>query len=270
MGRSVNGTDAFAGASGTEQPEHLVTVGAFQLDAFEVTVGRFRRYFDAYDGHPPENGEGMNPKVPYSGWQGSWNSLLPPDQRSLDAALACTALSTWTSAADDTHPVNCLTWYEAFAFCAWDGGRLPTEAEWEFAAAGGPSNRLYPWGATDPTSQTGLAVFDCAAGGTANYCTATDLPPVGSCPSGVASYGQFDLSGSLGEQILDLWLPEFYTTKPATDLNVANLTMGVADSHVVRGGDFVKPPESLRAAARRYLSARSRSDVVGFRCARSL
>ena len=59
------------------------------------------------------------------------------------------ALSTWLdNAGHELHPINCVTFYVSYAFCIWDGGRLPTEAEFEFAAAGGSDDRLYPWGDT--------------------------------------------------------------------------------------------------------------------------
>jgi formylglycine-generating enzyme required for sulfatase activity len=54
--------------------------------------------------------------------------------------------------ANEALPINCVHWYDAFQFCAWDGGWLPTEAEWEMAAAGGAENRRYPWGGALPNA----------------------------------------------------------------------------------------------------------------------
>ena len=128
------------------------TVSAFGLDTFEVTVGRFRAFVDAYPGLMPQPGDGANPHLPGSGWQAAWTAKLPPTQAALIAALQCPNASpsyvTWTNtpANNENTPVSCLTWYTAFAFCAWDAGRLPTLAEWDFAAVGGGEQRPYPWG----------------------------------------------------------------------------------------------------------------------------
>jgi len=276
MGRSKSGTDAFAGGGAEEQPEHLVDVATFRLDEFEVTVGRFRRFFDAYDGTPPSEGAGAHPDIDNSGWQSAWNSNLLKNKADLDQALVgCSNLATWTvkpGAGDSAaRPLVCLTWYEAFAFCAWDGGRLPTEAEWEYAAAGGPQNRVYPWGDMTPDTMNSLAVFECSAGGTLSQCTSADLPSVGSCPDGESRYGQRDLAGSVYEMTLDLWDPEYYanfsTSAPAS--NVANVVITNGDGRVMRGGSFISPPANLRATFRTEVLPGARNQAFGVRCARS-
>ena len=139
------------------------TLSAFHLDRFEITVGRFRRFLQGYDawrsgGHPAA-GDGAHLKIPGSGWDATWNSSLAARATSaatLQAALKCDAKGqTWTDAPgeNENRPINCINWFEAFAFCAWDGGRLPTEAEFNYAQAGGSEQRHFPW-SDPPGAQT--------------------------------------------------------------------------------------------------------------------
>src|SRR5205085_368808 len=100
------------------------------------------------------------------GWQKAWNARLPPDRQALIGSLACySSYATWRDVGDasdeETRPINCVSWYVAEAFCIWDNGRLPTDAEWELAAAGGSELRLYPWGDAAPGPSADLAVYSC-------------------------------------------------------------------------------------------------------------
>ncbi len=102
-----------------------------------------------------------------------------------------------------TLPRLCVTWFEAEAYATWRGGRLPTEAEWEYAARG-PESRVYPWGET----------FDAAK---ANVVDSTGPVPVASYPTGASWVGALDMSGNAMEWVADWLDPTYYASSPASD-----------------------------------------------------
>ena len=270
MGRSDSGTDACPCNTQClphEQPEHQVTVAPFALDRFEVTTGRFKAFVDAYQG-PPGNNAGENPKIPGSGWNSTWNDKLPATAAELNDALQCDpAFDTWSGLTDGTPnlPVNCVTWYEAFAFCVWDGGRLPTEAEWEFAAAGGEENRLYPWGADTPTAS--LASFDCTFESD-TACTLSDIAAVNQLKAGAGRWGHLNLGGNVYEWTLDAYSATSYADAPPNQDDPAELVD--TGWRVARGGSFAHTSTFLRSASRGSQMAGDRRSSTGFRCAYGL
>lgn len=249
------------------------TVSSFALDRYEVTVGRFRNFLAAYDAwHAagnPAPGSGANANVPLSGWDVHHDQYLAAsaDELVANAAADCgdAMYQTWSSSANDTLPINCVDWYTSFAFCIWDGGRLPTESEWEYAAAGGAQNTAYPWGDTpipdNLPSTANLAVYNCMGDGDTD-CSFADILPVGSRPDGDGRFGQSDLAGSMWEWNLDWFAP--YPS--AAEQNYANLDAG--STRVIRGGDWSSNAETLLAAARySYGFPTAHFTNVGFRCA---
>jgi formylglycine-generating enzyme required for sulfatase activity len=231
----------------------------FRLDRFEVTVGRFRQFVAGYPQNKPRKGDGAHPTIGGSGWDPAWDVSLPEDRAKLVASLGCDAnFRTWTDepGAKEALPINCVTWYLAFAFCAWDEGRLPTEAEWNYAAAHGNEQRSYPWGAAQPTPD--LAQFGCDTSTTACL-----ISRVGSkSPAGDGAWGQSDLGGSLGE-----WLLDFHGPLPGPCNNCANLT-DETFGREIRGGDFSHPAEQLATTFRLGFAPDARQSFLGFRCAR--
>jgi formylglycine-generating enzyme len=244
-----------------EGPQHTATLASFALDTFEVTVGRFRAFVKAFTG-PPAVGVGANPLLFNSGWSSTWDSQLPGSQALFINNLNCDPVNqTWTDTPggpNESYAINCVNWYEAFAFCAWDGGRLPTEAEWEYAASGGSATAIYPWGSMDPSQSTNLA----------NDLYSNDQPlvAVGSHPLGNGAFGQRDLAGGVWEWVLDSYAQDFYMT-PCD--NCAELAFAPGDGRVLRGGDWNSPVANLRRACRTYYDPTKHSSTSGVRCART-
>jgi formylglycine-generating enzyme required for sulfatase activity len=271
MGRDEGGNDACPTAmlcGPDEMPAHPANISSFALDTFEVTVGRFRRFADDYEawraGGNPQSGSGKNPKIAGSGWDPAWDSSLPSTRTGLLSNVQCDKsgfYQTWTDSpvGNDDKAINCVGWYEATAFCIWDSGRLPTEAEWEYAAAGGDEERVYPWGGARPDCSYATFFY----GG--SPCVPTGVTPVGSVPNGSAKWGHQDLAGNLWEWVLD-WYGAYDTNNCA---DCANFSPGVARSRGVRGGYLMQDTATfLRAVTREYGGPDIHDVSVGVRCAR--
>ncbi|WP_437978867.1 formylglycine-generating enzyme family protein [Sorangium sp. So ce295] len=244
-------------------------MSGFLLDRFEVTVGRFRKFVEAYPESKPAAGAGAHPLLDGSGWNADWASQLPAGAPELTVAVKCNGTyQTWTDEAGDHEhlPMNCLNWYVAFAFCAWDGGRLATEAEWNYAAAGGGEQRPYPWSdsASDAILDRSHAVYDCTGDGSASgSCAFRDIQPVGSRSSaGDGRWRQADLAGNMWEWVLD-WYAGYATSCD----NCANTTS--VSNRALRGGSFDYDASYLLSSARGYGSPSRRYHFAGARCART-
>ena len=260
-----------AGDSSSGSDAAPATVSGFALDKFEVTVGRFRAFVSAgrgVRGAAPLAGAGAHRAIPGSGWRTAWNDQLSVSRDELSVALQCEAFyQTWTDrpGANETRPITCVTWYEAMAFCIWDGGFLPTEAEWNYAASGGDQQRAYPW-STPPASleltPTHASFFDGEAcfGDGAPACTVGDVIPAGGKPSGVARWGHSELAGNVLEWVLDANASYLVPCSNCARLDGAE--------RVVRGGGFDSDAVALRSGSRGSLPADGRNYAVGFRCAR--
>jgi formylglycine-generating enzyme required for sulfatase activity len=253
-------------------PAYPATVSSFLLDRFETTVGRFRKFVEAYPGSRPSAGAGAHPLITGSGWDANWDRNLPADAAALRAAVMHNEVyQTWTDEAGDHEhlPMSCLNWYVAFAFCAWDEGRLPTEAEWRYAAAGGSEQREYPW--SNPADSTTIdgtyAVYDCMGDGIMpRSCELSDIQPVGSrSPKGDGKWAHADLTGSMWEWALD----RAADTYPDPCIDCANVDIG--SFRVFLGGGTNNDASYMLAATRRKLGPTgSNYGVVGVRCARTL
>lgn len=245
-------------------------LSAFSLDTFEVTVARFRNFVNDYPDSIPAPGAGRNPRnAADQGWLAEWRSLLPvgPSELRQDLTPPACVGSTYTDVdpTNDFVAMNCVSWYLAYAFCAWDGGRLPTEAEWNFAAAGGTENRYYPW-----SSPSGSSVVQP---GRAIYLADPLNPPagpavVGSASAGMARWGHFDLAGNVAEWVLDAWAAPYAETTQCD--NCANMSWASEPRRVIRGGGYWSEALGIRVSSRTNELATRGNDGVGLRCARDL
>lgn len=210
-----------------------VDVGAFSIDTTEVTVAAYARCRAA------ERCSSSGLKMPFF-----------DDQDQPEFAEFC----NWQKPGRENHPINCLNWDQAVAFCKWAGKRLPTEIEWEKAARG-TDGRKYPWGnegygsagkvanIADEAAKRRFPEWMVAAGyddgvvGTA---------AVGSFPAGASPSGALDMIGNVFEWTADT----------------------VEHGRTVRGGSWDAGPAGARASTRSWVGAANRNANVGFRCAR--
>ena len=242
---SVGSADGSGGQD--EHPRHVVNVAAFCMDRLEVTLSQYTACTRAGGCQAPSR------TIEVPGIEG---------QASIYWSRLCNA-----NRASDSDPINCVDWSQAGAYCAWVGGRLPTEAEWEYAASGG-TDRTFPWG-EDPPSPTLLngcgsecrelgrrlgvtwtAVF---AGDDQNAQTG----PVGSYQAGASPFGLLDMAGNVSE-----WTSSNYCSYSNAQC---------ASTRVVRGGSWRHGDrDAFRVARREAFVDTLRETTVGFRCAKSL
>ncbi len=207
MGSAEDDPSPYAG----EKPQHTVTLDAFWIDKHEVTNAQYAAFLND-QGNQEEGGSTW--LYEYCLIEKTGDQFQPKDNYYAD------------------HPVICVSWYGARAYAEWIGGRLPTEAEWEYAARG-PDGNKYPWGDREPTCQ--LAQFDSCSGGTV---------PVGSLPDGASWVGAMDMAGNVWEWVSTML--EDYPYDPADGRE----NLDTDGQRVLRGGAFRNSSGSVRCAFR--------------------
>ncbi|MBI4614703.1 MAG: SUMF1/EgtB/PvdO family nonheme iron enzyme [Planctomycetes bacterium] len=225
----------WGGGEPDEQPERRIYVSPFYIDIHEVTNAEYRRFHewiastqDHSKCHSLEpRGKTHRPRF--------W------DRPGLDAFHA------------DENPVVGVDWFDAYAYAAWAGKRLPTEAEWEKAARG-TDGRRYPWGNVFRSDAD-----NCSGGieGSLERTERTDRYPAGASPYGVLSMG-----GNVSEWCLDFYSEDFYAQMP--DSNPLNDRAALG--RVLRGGSWKDPRELVRTTWRNYGQPDRYALYIGFRC----
>lgn len=201
-----------------ESPRHTVALDGFWIDQTEVTNAQFAIYLNAL-----------------GNWREGGRAVIQLDHGYCQIAEADGRYSVSNNAAN--HPVVMVSWYGADAYCRWAGGRLPTEAEWEYAARG-PEGYRYPWGNDPPTAK--LARFELGS-----------VAPVKNYPDGASWCGAFDMAGNVWE-----WTADWFGSYPAEpQLNPTGPVSGTV--RVQRGGGWHSPWQEIRSTFRQHDTAPS-------------
>lgn len=220
-----------------EIPKHTVTVHDFYMDTCPVSNAEFKKFTDA------------NPE---------WKADRIPSHLDNGNYLKHWKLGVLTKEPD--HPVVNVNWYAAVAYCRWAGKRLPTEAEWEYAARGGV-DAIFPWG--DQPVDGSRANFSGSGLGATS--------PVGKYPPN--AYGLFDMAGNVWQFLADEWKP-YPSTAQVDPIAGGDFFLGgpgfleVRTRRVIRGGSFDGAPINLWIQYRDSHPPNGSRGFVGFRCAK--
>ncbi len=266
------------GAGPTDPQSQSATVSGFRLDAYLVTVGRFRQFVAAWNGGmgytpPPGSGkhthlnQGNGLNATAGAYETGWVATDDANVEPTDAHLNCDpTYATWTPAAgsQENLPINCVNWYESYAFCIWDGGFLPSAAELRCAQAAGKAEWEYPWGSAPPGTKNQYAIFGCYYPNEDGTCTGVgNIAPVGTASLGAGLWGQFDLSGDMSQ-----WNIDWFGTVPDPCIDCAALdpaTERTTSGRSFDGQDFTDVPVSVEGDE---LEPSGRNHEIGVRCAR--
>jgi serine/threonine-protein kinase len=237
-----------------EKPPHPVTLDAFWIDRYEVSNEQFARFVQATDHRTDAEKAG-------TGWaygEGEWQEIAGADWQHPSGPE--TSISDLID-----HPVVQVSWNDAQAYCAWVGGRLPTEAEWEYAARG-PDGPIYPWGDTFECSRVNAddetSIDSYVVPGGAGCDGYERTAPVGSFPTGASWVDAQDMAGNVWEWIDDWYDSDYYANSPPQNPRGPE----TGSSKVLRGGSWDGLEESVRAANRDSPPPDIRFDLIGFRC----
>ncbi len=217
-----------------ELPQRKVYLDAYEIDKFEVTTVQFLKFVLATD------------RSPLIDWR--------YDGGNFQEAMA-------------SHPVMHVSWFDAEAYCAWAGKRLPTSAEWEKAARG-EDGRIYPWG----NQPAGLSRANFGRGGLSGPVRDRPerlllYPPIISVDkyeNAVSPYGIFQMAGNVAEWTADWYDPNYYKTAPDRNPKVPDK----GTQKAFRGGGWVDSTPSVRPAQRNGTDPNTKMNWLGFRCVR--
>lgn len=240
-----NPADVMAGED--ELPQHQVRLDAFYIDRYEVSVRQYAAFLNELGGYfrACSRQDCTLPRERV----GFTNYLM--EETADDGTVRFIAMAGF-----EDYPANHISWFGAAAYCEYVGGRLPTEAEWEYAARG-TDGRIYPWGDDPPNAF--VAVFMSQS-----Y---NDLKPVDALVEGASPFGALNMAGSMWEWTAD-WYDATYYQRSAT-YNPQGPSTGLTKT--ARGGAWPNNNEAdrIRAANRLPLDPSFISSTVGFRCVQS-
>lgn len=236
-------------AAPDERPQHEVTLPQFYLDRYEVTVEQYAAFLNRLGAYERAC-DGVDCAWPQE--LAGYTSYLS-QQDIGDGSVQFFATTGFAN-----YPINHVSWFGAQMYCQSVGARLPTEAEWEYAARG-TDGRIFPWGDLAPEPTGDLAVFQSDS-----Y---EDMKPVNALPNGASPFGIYGMAGSMWEWTSDWYNENYYAESSSID--PAGPETGFA--RVIRGGawPFNNQVDRIRSTNRSSLTPDFISSAVGFRCARA-